>query len=180
MTPSFIRPPALQFGDRVAALSLSSGFVTSTMHRFEAGRRQLRDAFGWEVVPAPNALRGETYLYENPQARADDLHWALTNPDIAGILSIIGGDDSVRRLPHLDLELIRAHPKVFMGFSDATVTLMQFLNAGVVAFHGPALLTDFAEHGGIRPFVADGVRAAMSGQPFQLSPAPEWTEARQE
>ena len=181
MTPAFIRPPALQPGDTVAALSLSSGFVTEVMHRYEAGVRQIETAFGWRVVPAPNALRGEDYLYRNPQARADDLHWALENPDIAGLLSIIGGDDSVRLLPYLNLELIWRHPKVFLGFSDATVTLMQFLRAGVHAFHGPALLTDLAEHGGIRPEVARGVRqAVMSDAPFIFQPAKAWTEQRLE
>ncbi|GAA4000041.1 LD-carboxypeptidase [Deinococcus rubellus] len=181
MTPTFIRPPALQPGDTVAALSLSSGFVTEVMHRYEAGIRQIGAAFGWQIVPAPNALRGEEYLSQNPQARADDLHWALENPDIAGILSIIGGDDSVRLLPYLNLELIRRHPKVFLGFSDATVTLMQFLRAGVCSFHGPALLTDLAEHGGIRPEVARGVRqAVMSAQPFTFQAAPAWTEQRLE
>ncbi|MGY2893325.1 S66 family peptidase [Deinococcus sp. UYEF24] len=181
MTPVFIRPAALKEGDTVAALSLSSGFVTEVMHRYEAGRRQARASLGWNIVLAPNALKGEDHLYRNPQARADDLHWALENPGVAGILSMIGGDDSVRLLPLVDSRLIRANPKVFLGFSDSTVTLMQFLRAGVTAFHGPALLTDLAEHGGMHPYSVQGVRqATTSAAPFRLAPAPEWTEQRQE
>ena len=177
MSPTFIRPPALKPGDTVAALSLSSGFVTEVIHRYEAGRRQARSELGWNVVPAPNALRGEEYLYRNPAARADDLHWALENPEVRGLLSVIGGDDSVRLLPHLRLDIIRAHPKVFLGFSDSTVTLLHFLRAGVMAFHGPSLLTDLAEHGGMHPFAARGIRwATMQAAPFRLEPAPEWTE----
>ncbi|TSA87093.1 LD-carboxypeptidase [Deinococcus detaillensis] len=180
MTPQFIRPAALKSGDKVAALSLSSGFVTEVMHRYEAGKRQIESAFGWQIVPAPNALRGEEYLYRNPQARADDLHWALENPEIAGLLSVIGGDDSVRLLPYLNLELICAHPKVFMGFSDASIILMQFLRAGVHAFYGPALLTDLAENGGIHPDVARGVsQAAIAAVPFTVQPNSTWTEQRQ-
>ena len=174
---TFLRPPRLHPGDTVAAVSLSSGFVTEVPERFEAARRQVRKTFGLEVVPAPNALRGPEYLDRNPQARADDLHWALTEPTVRGIFSIIGGDDSVRLLPHLDLDLIRAHPKVFMGFSDTTVTLLQFMRAGVTAFYGPALLTDLAEHGGIRPFVARALRRALfEPVPFPLKAASEWTE----
>ncbi len=176
--PSFVCPPRLPPGSRVAALSLSSGFVTGVMGRYRAGVRQVAAGLGWEVVPAPNALRGPEFLYAHPQARADDLHWALQNPDIAGLLSIIGGDDSVRLLPWLDLELIRAHPKPFLGFSDSTVTLLAFLRAGVRAYHGPALLTDLAENGGLHPFTVQGLRRALvdDPQPFELSPAPEWTE----
>lgn len=182
MAPHLVRPPRLVPGSRVAALSLSSGFVTEVMGRYHAGVRQVADTLGWEVVPAPNALRGPEYLYANPQARADDLHWAFRNPEIDGMMSIIGGDDSVRLLPFLDLELIRAHPKAFLGFSDTTVTLTQFLRAGVMAFYGPSLLTDLAENGGIHPFVAEGVRRALveEPRPFDLAPAPEWTEFRVE
>lgn len=174
-----MRPPRLPPGSRVAALSLSSGMVTGVMGRYHAGVRQVAGALGWEVVPAPNALRGPEYLYAHPEARADDLHWALTQPDIHGLLSIIGGDDSVRLLPHLRPDLVRAHPKAFLGFSDSTVTLLHFLRAGVMAYHGPALLTDLAENAGIRPFVLDGLRRALvqEPRPFDLSPAPEWTQA---
>lgn len=182
MPPEFIRPPRLKPGSRVAALSLSSGFVTEVMARYEASVRQAAQEFGWEIVPAPNALRGPEYLYEHPEARAADLHWALENPDIDGMMSIIGGDDSVRLLPWLRPEVIRAHPKVFLGYSDSTVTLLQFIRAGVMAYHGPALLTDLAENGGMNPFVTDGIRRALidDPQPYELSAAPHWTEFHQE
>ena len=125
-------------------------------------------------------MKGEEYLYRNPQARADDLHWALENREVAGILSMIGGD-SVRLLPLVDLGVIRTNPKVFMGFSDSTVTLMQFLRAGVTAFHGPALLTDLSEHGSMHSYAVQAIRqAVMSAAPFRFAPAPEWTEQRLE
>lgn len=176
--PDFLTPGALRPGDTVAVVSLSSGFAADVPHRYAAGKQQLETALGVRVIDAPNALRGSDFLYRNPQARADDLHWALANPAVRGVVSAIGGDDSVRLLPHLDLDLIRAHPKVFMGFSDTTVTLTQFLRAGVVAFHGPAVLTDLAENAGMHPFVRDAIRPALQqGAPFSLREAPEWTEA---
>lgn len=153
-TPSFLRPKPLGPGSRVAALSLSAGFVTEVPHRYRTGVRQAAETLGWDIVAAPNAFRGPEFLYENPQARADDLHWALQHPEIDGLVSIIGGDDSIRLLPYLDPQLMRAHPKAFLGYSDSTVTLMQFLRAGVMAYHGPAVLTDLAENGGIHPFTA--------------------------
>lgn len=176
--PSFVRPPRLVPGSRVAALSLSSGFVTEVMNRYRAGVRQVAQEFGWEIVAAPNALRGPAFLAANPQARADDLHWALEAPDIGGMVSIIGGDDSVRLLPFLRPDLIRAHPKALLGFSDTTVTLTQFVRAGVMAYHGPALLTDLAENGGMHPYVVQGVRRALINPPapFDLAPAPGWTQ----
>lgn len=153
-----IKPPRLRPGDTIAAISLSSGLAAAMPHRYAAGKRQLEATFGVRVVEAPHALHDDDFLYHHPQARAADLHWALTDPEVRGIVSIVGGDESVRVLPHLDLGLISEHPKVFMGFSDATVALTAFLGAGVVAFHGPAVMTDLAENGGIHPFVERRVR----------------------
>jgi LD-carboxypeptidase N-terminal domain len=48
----------------------------------------------------------------DPKARADDLRWALENDEIKAIFSTIGGDESVRILPYIDLDLIGKHPKV--------------------------------------------------------------------
>ena len=58
----------------------------------------------------------------SPESRADDLHAAFSDPDVAVVLAAIGGDHAVELLPHLDDQLIRANPKLFQpGHSDATV-----------------------------------------------------------
>jgi muramoyltetrapeptide carboxypeptidase LdcA involved in peptidoglycan recycling len=172
-----IRPPALQPGDTVALISLSSGASAAFPHRHEAGRRQLAETFGVDVVETPNALRDSGWLHDHPQARAEDLHWALTNDDVAGVVSTIGGEESIRTVPYLDLDVIRTHPKVFMGFSDTTVQHLANRAAGIVSFHGPSLLAGFAENGGIDPYVEAAVRAAVfRAEPFELTAATQWTE----
>jgi muramoyltetrapeptide carboxypeptidase LdcA involved in peptidoglycan recycling len=172
-----IKPPALKAGDTLAVISLSSGAAAAFRHRFEAGKRQLAEAFEVNVIETPNALRDDTWLRDNPQARAADLHWALANDDVTGIVSTIGGDDSIRTVPYLDLDLIRRHPKVFMGFSDTTVQHLVNRKAGIVSFYGPSLLAGFAENGGIHPYVEAAVRAAaFTAEPFELTAAPETTE----
>ena len=42
-------------------------------------------------------------------------------PEVTAIIAAIGGDHSCHLLPHLDFDLIRDNPKVFMGYSDITV-----------------------------------------------------------
>lgn len=173
----FVKPNRLRPGDTVAALSLSSGLAALFPHRYQAGKRQFEREFDVRVVEAPHALRDDAWLRRNPQARADDLHWALSEPAVTGMISIIGGDDSLRILPYLDPALIRANPKVLMGFSDTTISLTAFLNAGVVAFHGPAFMTDLAENGGMLPVVADSIRRTLFlAEPSPWEPATVWTE----
>lgn len=46
---------------------------------------------------------------------------ALIDPCIAAVFSAIGGDDTIRLLPYMNFDVMRAHPKIFMGYSDTTV-----------------------------------------------------------
>jgi len=171
------KPPRLRPGDTVAVVSLSSGLAAELPHRYATGKAQLAETFGVQVVDAPHALRSSRWLHAHPEARADDLHWALTDDSVAGVVSAIGGDDSVRTLPHLDLDLIGRHPKVFLGFSDSTVQHLANLAAGVVTFYGPSVLADLAENGGIHPYTEQAVRAAaFTAEPYALQAAQEWTE----
>lgn len=174
---SLRKPPTLRPGDTVAAISLSSGLAALFPHRYQAGKRQLAETFGLNVVETPNALRDNAWLHDNPQARAEDLHWALSNDEIAGVIATIGGEESIRTAPYLDLDLIGKYPKVFMGYSDTTIQHMVNRQAGIVSFHGPGVMLDLAENGGIHPYVEAAVRAALfTASPFELSAAPEWTE----
>lgn len=171
------KPPRLRPGDTVAAVSLSGGLAAALPARYAQGKRQLEETFGLTVVEAPHALAPDAWLRAHPEARAADLHWALEHPDVRAVVSTIGGDDAVRVLPHLDLDLVRARPKALLGFSDTTGPQFAFLQAGVVSFYGPSLMTDLAETGGIRPEVRRGVEQALfAGRPFALEPAAEWTE----
>lgn len=172
-----VKPKHLKPGDTVAAVSLSSGLAALVPHRYAAGKRQIEETFGLKVIEAPHTLKDPDWIYRNPKARADDLHWALENDQVKAIFATIGGDESVRILPHVDEAVIRAHPKIMIGFSDTTITLSAFLRAGVVSFYGPSVLCDFAENCGIHPFVEQAVRRTLfAREPFEFAAAENWTE----
>jgi len=101
-----ILPAALKAGDTVAALSLSWGGPGALPGRYPAGKAQLEREYGVTVVELPLTLQKPAYVAAHPELRAADLHAALRDPAIAGIVSTIGGDDSIRMLPYLDLDLI--------------------------------------------------------------------------
>jgi muramoyltetrapeptide carboxypeptidase LdcA involved in peptidoglycan recycling len=163
---TLIKPPRLRPGDTVASISLSWGGPGKFPARYEAGKRQLEDEFGLHVVETPHALADPDWLRRHPRARADDLLSAFADPSIKGIVSNIGGDDSIRILPYLDLAVIRSNPKVFLGFSDTTVTHLACFKAGLVSFYGPAMMAGFAENGGLFPYMVDSVRRTL----FQSTP----------
>lgn len=168
----------MQVGDTVATVSLSSGGAALFPHRYQAGKAQLEQVLGLRVVETRHALRPADWLYRNPQARADDLMEAFADPDIKGIISIIGGDDSIRTLPFLDLAVIQDNPKIFLGFSDTTVTHFACYRAGLTSFYGTSLMVGFAENGGMHPYqVSDLCRTLCSAKPVgTVAPNPDgWT-----
>ncbi|SEU18051.1 Muramoyltetrapeptide carboxypeptidase LdcA (peptidoglycan recycling) [Stigmatella erecta] len=112
----------------------------------------------------PNTLKGANYIYHNPQARVDDLHQAFEDNEIKAVISCIGGDDSVRLIDRIDLKVLRAHPKVFMGYSDTTVSHFVCLKAGLRSYYGPSILSGFAENTGMHDYLIQSVqRTVFSG-----------------
>ena len=166
MITSMIKPRTLRTGDRVAAVSLSCGWPSVYPRAYQDGKRQLQEAFGIEVVESRYTLADIDWLSAHPEARAADLTEVLKDPGIQGIVSTIGGDDSIRMLPFLDYSVIRENPKVFLGYSDSTVTHFAFLKAGVTSFYGPSLMAGFDENGGLPPYMANSVRRML------FSPSP--------
>lgn len=156
-----IKPQKLNPGDRVGVVSLSWGGPGAVPHRYEAGKRQLESALGVEVVELPHARAAPDWLAHNPQARAADLMQAFTDPSIQAIISSIGGEDSIRTLRHLDLRVIRDHPKIFMGYSDSTILHLACFKAGLTTFYGPSILAGFAENGGVFPYMIDSVQRTL-------------------
>ena len=164
-----LKPSALRRGDLVASVSLSWGGPSVFPHRYEAGKRQLEQTFGVKVVESRHALADHEWLASHPEARASDLMEVFADPSIKGIVSTIGGDDSIRILPFLDLSVIRENPKVFLGYSDTTVSHFACLKAGVVSFYGPAVMAGFAENGGLFPYMISSIRRNLcSTEPIGL------------
>ncbi|MFE5539544.1 S66 peptidase family protein [Streptomyces sp. NPDC056492] len=163
-----VYPPKPRPGDRVAVLSPSSGLPGLFPLPHELGLRRLRDDFGLIPVEYPTTRT----MGATPEARAADIHAAFADPDIKAVLSSIGGDDQLTVLPHLDSDLLRAHPKPFFGYSDNTNLLLFLRNAGIVGYHGGSVMVELGRPGALHPLTEASLRAALftSGE-YELTPA---------
>ena len=183
MLSDLIIPQRLNAGDKVATVSLSWGGAGEPRlrARYEQGKKQLEETFGVQVIEMANTLKGEEFIYNNPKARVEDLHQAFSDPSIKAVIACIGGSDSVRLIDKVDYNLLRKNPKIFMGYSDSVVTNFICLKAGLRAYNGPAILTQFAENGGMHEFTRLSIEKTLFSKDIigEIGPSPEgWTSAR--
>ncbi|WP_327707615.1 LD-carboxypeptidase [Streptomyces sp. NBC_00464] len=157
-------------GDRVAVLSPSSGLAGILPLPYELGLRRLREDFGLKPVEYPTTRK----MGSTPQERAADIHAAFADPTIKAVIASIGGDDQITVLPHLDGELLRAHPKPFFGYSDNTNLLVFLDNLGIVGYHGGSVMVELGRPGALHPLTAESLRAALfTHGDHELTPAKE-------
>ena len=84
------------------------------------------------------------------------------DPTVEAIICARGGYGCNRVLPLLDYDIIRANPKVIVGYSDITGLLTSISQkTGLITFHGP-MLTTFGKQ--TVQYNLDGLHQVLSGQ----------------
>ncbi|HNQ74371.1 MAG TPA: LD-carboxypeptidase [Verrucomicrobiota bacterium] len=103
------------------------------------------ERLGYRTKLAPKVHQRLGFLAGSDRDRAGDLMRMFTDRKVQAIICVRGGYGTARLLSRLDYPLIRANPKIFIGYSDITSLHGAFLTrAGLVSFHGPMLNSDFA------------------------------------
>ncbi len=98
---------------------------------------------GYKIIQGKSVSLKDGPFSGSPQERADDINSMFANSEIDAIICTRGGYGANRVLSLLDYQLIKAHPKIFMGYSDITAFLTSITQkTGLVTFHGP-MLTSF-------------------------------------
>jgi muramoyltetrapeptide carboxypeptidase LdcA involved in peptidoglycan recycling len=109
--------------------------------------------------------------------RAADINEAFVDPEVEALFASVGGDDSVRVLPFLDLKAIMRSPKVLMGFSDTTTLLAYFSLRGMVTYHGPSVMAGIAQMRNY-PAQLEHLKEMLFAPPerYTYAPAPAYNE----
>ncbi len=137
----------------------------------------LRD-LGFEPVLAEHALAEKGYAAGTPEQRAADINSMFADPSVRAIIASHGGRVAHGVLRHLDWETIRAHPTIFMGFSNITA-LNLALNArtGLVTFNGNMVMW----HLGMEPSAYDlseFMATLVEGRTGPVAKNSEWRTVR--
>ncbi|MGA8311615.1 MAG: LD-carboxypeptidase [Terriglobales bacterium] len=147
--PARIKPPALQPGDTVGIVAPASEVKPELL---EAGCETLR-RLGYKPFYFDSIFDRDLYFAGTVERRARELEEMFVRDEVRAILCARGGYGSNYLLKELDLKKIKAHPKIFVGYSDLTTLLTYFADvAGFVTFQGPMVAKDFARPDGVDLF----------------------------
>jgi muramoyltetrapeptide carboxypeptidase len=136
-----IKPERLNYGDTIGIIAPASAPPDpKSIDRSVAALERL----GFKAKLAPKVRQRWGFLAGSDRNRAGDMMRMFADRKVKAIICVRGGYGTGRLLPLLDYSLIRANPKIFVGYSDITSLHCAFLEkANLVSFHGPMLNSDF-------------------------------------
>jgi muramoyltetrapeptide carboxypeptidase len=141
-----IKPPALQPGDTVGIIAPASNIKWEPL---DVGCKAL-EKFGYKPFYLDSITEKSLYFAGSADRRARELEEMFTRDDVRAIVCARGGYGANYLLNALNLDKIKAHPKIFVGYSDVTSLLTYISDStGLVTFHGPMVTRDFAHSDGV-------------------------------
>ncbi len=112
-------------------------------------RRPAARGLPTDFIPTPFLIKTFT---SQARSNAAPANWkkCLCATDVEAIICARGGYGANYLLEALDLEKIKKHPKIFVGYSDITTLLTYFCDkTGLVTFHGPMVAKDWLHQDGV-------------------------------
>ncbi len=128
-------PPRLRLGNTVGLIAPASS--DNDPQHLENAQHTVR---GMGLVPRLGRHVSDQYGYLSgtDEDRAADINAMFADDEVRAIFAVRGGWGSARILPLLDWDLIRAHPKLLIGYSDITALHLAFAaRAGFPTIHAP-------------------------------------------
>lgn len=177
MNQQLLRPPALYPGGTIGIITPSTPANVLYREKYQHGVSVL-ESLGFRVIEGSltKSCRTQGYRAGTPKERAIEFMEFILNPEVACVISCIGGWNSSSLIPYLDFDDIRRNPKIFCGYSDITSLHLAILAyAGVSTFYGPAVMPTFGEWPTIHPYslgsLLDAVQYHTSGSRLLMPPA---------
>jgi muramoyltetrapeptide carboxypeptidase LdcA involved in peptidoglycan recycling len=151
-----VQPDKARPGDAVAIVSPSFAAPEFFPDVHEQAMRRLTESTGLIPVEYPSTRRSSS-----PQDRARDINEAFGDSSVRAVLAVIGGEDEITVVPHLDPAPVQADPKPFLGYSDNTNILNWLWCHGVAGFHGGSTQVHLGPGPQVDPCHAASLRAAL-------------------
>ena len=133
---NMIKPKPLRRGDTIGLVGIS-GALHEPETRFEKMLEAI-DALGYKVIVADSCREEYGYLSGTDASRAKGLNQMFRDDRVDAVVCMRGGYGVTRILDRVDFDVIRANPKLLLGYSDITALHTAIHEkVGMVTIHGP-------------------------------------------
>lgn len=167
-------PNKLKAGDqiRVIAPSRSMSIISEDVRKiatFNLEKLGLKISFGNHVE------ENDSFSSSSIKNRLADLHDAFADPQVKGVLTVIGGYNSNQLLNGIDWSLIKKNPKIFCGLSDITVLSNAiYAKTGLVTYSGMHYST-FGQKI-LQDYNVNYFKCCLiENEPFEIKPSEKWS-----
>ncbi|MEU3294394.1 LD-carboxypeptidase [Streptomyces longwoodensis] len=177
---SCVWPDAVPTNARVGVWAPSSPGPVVFPRRFTRGLDALR-ARGYQVEQGASCAASTGPGTLSPRELAEELVVLLESCD--AVVAAVGGWTLTPVLPHIDWDRVGRAGKPLVGYSDVTSVLnLTAERAGLVAFHGPMVISEWGEAGGPWPYTVEEfdtvTGAGCDWREHSIRPAGSWSDER--
>ena len=132
----FIKPKRLGHGDMIGIVAPAWSFDSNNFRRGVKMLRQLN----FKVRYDKSIFSRYWSMAGYDEERAEQINHMFADKKVKAILCAKAGYGSIRTIPYLDAKVIKANPKIFVGYSDLTILLEYLQKVGnMIVFHGPVV-----------------------------------------
>ncbi|HEY8231455.1 MAG: LD-carboxypeptidase [Vicinamibacterales bacterium] len=135
------KPRALRPGDLIGVAAPAGPVDEEGLRRGAAELERL----GFAVRLGDGVLDRRGFTAGSVDTRIDQLHDLFADPEVAAVACARGGAGVLQLLPHLDRELLRANPKLLLGYSDVTLLHLELERLGIASLHGPMVARELGK-----------------------------------
>jgi len=170
-----IYPDKLKAGDEIRVIAPSSSMSIIADGPRRIGDERLME-LGFKVTFGRHVDESDDFESSSIASRVEDIHEAFRDPNVRGVMAVIGGFNSNQLLRYLDWELIKNNPKALCGYSDITVlNNALYAKTGLVSYSAPAY-SSFGQALGFEYTLEYFKKCLMSDKPFMIAPSDKWSD----
>ena len=152
----------LNKGDTIGIIALSGACDREKVEHAKANL----EAMGYKLKLSKNIYDQNLYLAGSDEDKISELHKFFEDNEIKLILCARGGYGAIRLINKINYDLIKANPKYFCGFSDATaLLLMIYKKTELITYHSPMACSDFGEIN-VNKFTKQNFMKAINDKPL--------------
>lgn len=170
-----IFPKKIRSGDEIRVVAPSTSMSVLSEDQIRIAVERLTE-LGLQVTFGKHVKELDEFSSSSISSRVDDLHEAFRDPNVKGILTVLGGFNCNQLLRYLDYSLIAQNPKVLCGYSDITaLSNAIYAKTGLVSYSGPHF-SSFSILKDIEYTIEYFRKCVMEEPPFQITPPKVWSD----